>query len=157
MNDYSITNEYGYTEDYAFLNDVINRTLEMEKVKNANFSIVFVDNEKIQYLNKNYRNIDKITDVISFAFEDNQKVVYNNVRFLGEIFICIPRMLEQAQDYGHSRERELAFLTVHGLLHLLGYDHMNLEDEKVMFELQEKILNEDERTKRSWVNKECHE
>ena len=149
MNDYSITNEYGYTEDYAFLNDVINRTLEMEKVKNANFSIVFVDNEKIQYLNKNYRNIDKITDVISFAFEDNQKVVYNNVRFLGEIFICIPRMLEQAQDYGHSRERELAFLTVHGLLHLLGYDHMNLEDEKVMFELQEKILNEDERTKRN--------
>ena len=157
MNDYSITNEYGYTEDYAFLNDVINRTLEMEKVKNANFSIVFVDNEKIQYLNKNYRNIDKITDVISFAFEDNQKVVYNNVRFLGEIFICIPRMLEQAQDYGHSRERELAFLTVHGLLHLLGYDHMNLEDEKVMFELQEKILNEDERTKRSWINKECNE
>ena len=157
MNEYSITNEYGYTEDYAFLNDVINRTLEMEKVKNANFSIVFVDNEKIQYLNKNYRNIDKITDVISFAFEDNQKVVYNNVRFLGEIFICIPRMLEQAQDYGHSRERELAFLTVHGLLHLLGYDHMNLEDEKVMFELQEKILNEDERTKRSWINKECNE
>jgi len=149
MNDYSITNEYGYKSDYSFLDDVIKRTLKHEKVKNATFSIVFVDNEKIQYLNKNYRNIDRITDVISFAFEDNAKVVYNNIRFLGEIYICIPRMIEQANEYGHSEVRELAFLTVHGLLHLLGYDHMNEEEEKEMFGLQEVILNEDERTKRS--------
>lgn len=149
MNDYSITNEYGYKKDYNFLNDVIERTLKNQKVKNATFSIVFVDNEKIQYLNKNYRNIDRITDVISFAFEDNAKMVYNNVRFLGEIYICIPRMIEQAKEYGHSEVRELAFLTVHGLLHLLGYDHMNEEEEKVMFALQEKILDEDERTKRN--------
>jgi len=149
MNDYSITNEYGYKSDYSFLDDVIKRTLKHEKVKNATFSIVFVDNEKIQYLNKNYRNIDRITDVISFAFEDNAKVVYNNVRFLGEIYICIPRMIEQAKDYGHTEVRELAFLTVHGLLHLLGYDHMTKEDEKVMFALQEVILNEDERTKKA--------
>lgn len=149
MNDYSITNEYGYNRDYSFLEDVIERTLKNQKVKNATFSIVFVDNEKIQYLNKNYRNIDRITDVISFAFEDNQKVVYNNVRFLGEIYICIPRMIEQALEYGHSETRELAFLTVHGLLHLLGYDHMTKEDEEIMFTLQEVILNEDERTKRN--------
>ena len=149
MNDYSITNEYGYDKDYSFLNDVIKRTLKHEKVKKSNFSIVFVDNEKIQYLNKNYRNIDRITDVISFAFEDNERMVYNNVRFLGEIYICIPRMIEQAESYGHSETRELAFLTVHGLLHLLGYDHMTEEDEKEMFTLQEVILNEDERTKRS--------
>jgi len=149
MNDYSITNEYGYDKDYSFLDDVIKRTLKHEKVKKANFSIVFVDNEKIQYLNKNYRNIDRITDVISFAFEDNERMVYNNVRFLGEIYICIPRMIEQAESYGHSETRELAFLTVHGLLHLLGYDHMTEEDEKEMFTLQEVILNEDERTKRS--------
>lgn len=149
MNDYSITNEFGYEKDYSFLNDTIERTLKHEKVKNANFSIVFVDNEKIQYLNKFYRNIDRITDVISFAFEDNAKVVYNNVRFLGEIYICIPRMIEQAKEYGHSETRELAFLTVHGLLHLLGYDHMNKDDEEEMFALQEVILNEDERTKRS--------
>ena len=71
------------------------------------------------------------------------------MRFLGEIFICIPKMEEQAKEYGHSEIRELAFLTVHGLLHLLGYDHMNEEDEKIMFGLQEVILNEDERTKRS--------
>ena len=149
MNDYSITNEYGYENDYSYLDDVIKRCLKHEKVKNANFSIVFVDNEKIQFLNKNYRNIDRITDVISFAFEDNERIVYNNVRFLGEIYICIPRMIEQSLMYGHSEERELAFLTVHGLLHLLGYDHMNEEDEKEMFMLQEVILNEDERTKRS--------
>ncbi|MBE6156524.1 MAG: rRNA maturation RNase YbeY [Firmicutes bacterium] len=149
MNDYSITNEYGYEKDYSYLDSVIERTLKHEKVKNATFSVVFVDNDKIQYLNKNYRNIDKITDVISFAFEDNAKVVYNNVRFLGEIYICIPRMIEQAKDYGHSETRELAFLTVHGLLHLLGYDHMEEDEEKEMFALQEVILNEDERTKRN--------
>ena len=152
MNDFSITNEYGYEKDYSFLDDVIKRTLKHEKVKNANFSIVFVDNEKIQYLNKNYRNIDRVTDVISFAFEDNAKVVYNNVRFLGEIYICIPRMIEQANEYGHSETRELAFLTVHGLLHLLGYDHIEKADEEKMMKLQEVILNEDERTKRSWAN-----
>lgn len=149
MNDYSITNEYGYDKDYSYLNDVINRTLEHEKVDNANFSIVFVDNEKIKYLNKNYRGIDRITDVISFAFEDNEEIVYNDIRFLGEIYICIPRMVEQAKEYGHSQTRELAFLTVHGLLHLLGYDHLTKEDEKEMFTLQEVILNENEQTRRN--------
>ena len=149
MNDYLITNEYGYDKDYSYLDDVINRCLNHEGVSNANFSIVFVDNEKIQYLNKVYRNIDKVTDVISFAFEDNAKVVYNNIRFLGEIYICIPKMISQANEYAHSEVRELAFLTVHGLLHLLGYDHMNEEDEKEMFSLQDVILNEDERTKKS--------
>ena len=117
MNDYSITNEYGYKEDYSFLDSVIERTLKHEKVKNATFSIVFVDEEKIQYLNKNYRGIDKMTDVISFAFEDNERIVYNNVRFLGEIYICIPRMIQQAKEYEHSEVRELAFLTVQKILH----------------------------------------
>lgn len=156
MFDYSITNEYGYDKDYSYLDDTIKRTLEHEKVKNANFSIVFVDNEKIQYLNKNYRGKDSVTDVISFAFEDTiadkENIMYNNMRFLGEIYICIPRMIEQATLYGHSETRELAFLTVHGLLHLLGYDHQTKEDEEKMFGLQEVILNEDERTKRSWTN-----
>ena len=148
MIDYSITNEYGYKEDYSYLDDVIKRVLKHEKVKNANFSIVFVDEEKIQNINKNYRGIDKVTDVISFAFEDNDKLVYNNIRFLGEIYICIPRMKEQAIEYGHSEVRELAFLCVHGLLHLLGYDHMTKEDEEIMFAIQKKVLDEDERTKK---------
>ena len=148
MIDYSITNEFGYDKDYSYLDDVIKRALKREKVKNANFSIVFVDNAKIQDLNKNYRGIDRITDVISFAFEDNNKIVYNNMRFLGEIYICIPRMIDQAEMYGHSETRELAFLTTHGLLHLLGYDHMTKEDEEVMFKIQEEVLDKDERTKR---------
>lgn len=152
MIDYSITNEFGYDKDYSYLDDAIKRTLKIEKVKNANFSIVFVDNKKIQELNKNYRNIDRVTDVISFAFEDNAEIVYNNMRFLGEIYICIPRMIEQAKEYGHSESRELAFLTVHGLLHLLGYDHMTKEDEDIMFELQERVLDEDERTRRNKTN-----
>ncbi len=149
MIDYKITNEYGYDKDYDYLNDVIKLTLQREKVKNANFSIVFVGNEKIQELNKNYRSIDRVTDVISFAFEDNEKVIDNSMRFLGEIFICIPRMEEQAKMYGHSEVRELAFLTVHGLLHLLGYDHQTKEEEEVMFGIQEEVLSKDERFKRS--------
>ena len=133
MIDYSITNEYGYDKDYQFLDKVIKDTMELEKVENANFSIVLVGNEKIQEINKNYRGIDRVTDVISFAFEDNPNMRYNNMRFLGEIYICIPRMQEQAVLYGHSEIRELAFLTVHGLLHLLGYDHQTKEEEEVMF------------------------
>ena len=152
MLDYSITNEYGYDKDYSYLDDVIKRTLKHEKVNNCVFSIIFVSLDEIQKINKEYRNLDKVTDVISFAFEDTGNIVYNNVRFLGEIYICIPRMIEQAKSYGHSETRELAFLTVHGLLHLLGYDHMTKEDEEIMFGLQEKILNEDERTKRSRIN-----
>lgn len=148
MIDYSITNEYGYKNDYSYLDDVIKRVMKHENVINANFSIVFVSNEKIQEINKNYRNKDSITDVISFAFEDNEYIINDEMRSLGEIYICIPRMIEQAKEYGHSEVRELSFLTVHGLLHLLGYDHMTKSEEKVMFKIQEEVLNEDERTKR---------
>ncbi len=148
MIDYRITNEYGYDKDYSYLDSLINRTLKHEQVKNANFSIVFVDEAKIQDLNKKYRGIDKITDVISFAFEDNPDIVYNNMRFLGEIYICIPRMIMQAKEYEHSEIRELAFLTCHGLLHLLGYDHQTKDEEEIMFSLQEELLEKDERTKK---------
>ncbi len=147
MIDYSITNEYGYKKDYSYLDDVIKRVMEHEKVENATFSIVFVDEKKIQELNKDYRNIDRVTDVISFAFEDNDKLAID-MRILGEIYICIPKMIEQAKEYGHSEVRELAFLTVHGLLHLLGYDHMTKEEEIVMFKIQEEVLDLDERFKR---------
>ena len=141
MVDYEINNIYKYKNDYSYLDGVIKRTLKQEKVNNAIFSIIFVDEKEIQKINKEYRNIDKITDVISFAFEDNADIVYNDFRVLGDIYICIPRMLEQAKEYGHSEKRELAFLTVHGLLHLLGYDHQSEEEEKEMFALQELVLN----------------
>ena len=140
MNKITIDNEYGY-KNYKYLKKVLKAALKHEKINNAVFSVIFVNEHDIKKINNSYRNIDKVTDVISFAFEDNGKLVYNNVRLLGEIYICIPRMIEQAKEYGHSEKRELSFLAVHGLLHLLGYDHMKEEDEKIMFELQERILD----------------
>ena len=112
----------------------------MEK-RCAIFSIIFVEDDEIHQINKDYRKIDRITDVISFAFEDYEDIEYNDIRMLGDIYICIPQMKRQAEEYGHSEKRELSFLAVHGLLHLLGYDHMEPEDEKVMFSLQELILD----------------
>ena len=144
---YEINDLYHVDFDYSYLNKVIKRTLKVNKVKNAYFSIIFVDEKTIKDLNKEYRGIDKVTDVISFAFEDNDTFCYNNIRVLGDIYICIPRMLEQKEEYQHSIKRELSFLTVHGLLHLLGFDHMNKEDEEKMFGLQEKILNEEKITR----------
>ena len=147
MNKFDIIDEYGY-KDYKILDKVLRRTLKLEKVHNALFTVILVDEDKIQQLNRDYRKIDKVTDVISFAFEDNDKKEYNKMRILGEIYICIPRMKQQASDYGHGETRELAFLGVHGLLHLLGYDHMTKEDEDVMFGKQEMVLNGFNQTKR---------
>ena len=147
MNDYKIIDEYGCDFDYSYLNKIIDKTLEMENVLSSNFAIVFIDDEKMHELNKNYRGIDRTTDVLSFAFEDNNKICYN-IRQLGEIYVSIPKMVSQAKEYGHSEKRELAFLVVHGLLHLLGYDHtLGIEEEKEMFEKQELVLNEFEETK----------
>ncbi len=139
MNNYTINDEYGY-QDYSYLDSVIQATLKHEHVSNSVFSIIFVGNEEIQNINREYRQIDKVTDVISFALEDCMDF-QGDIRVLGDIYICIPRMIEQAQEYSHSEKRELSFLVVHGLLHLLGYDHMkSKEDEKIMFDLQDEIL-----------------
>ena len=141
-NTYEITDLVGTNFNYDYLDDIIKRVLEHERVENAYFEIIFVDEKEIRRINKEYRHIDKVTDVISFALEDKADNIDMEMRILGDIYICIPRMLTQASTYGHSPKRELSFLTVHGLLHLLGYDHMTKEDEKIMFELQELILNE---------------
>ncbi len=149
MNEFKIVDEYGCNFDYSYLDKIINKTLEMEDVDSSIFSIVFIDDEKMHELNKTYRGIDRTTDVLSFAFEDNNKLCYN-IRQLGEIFVSIPRMQQQAKEYGHSESRELSFLVVHGLLHLLGYDHTKGEkEEKEMFSKQELVLDEFEETKRS--------
>ncbi len=148
MNEYEILNESKIDVEYDYLKKVIDKTLEIENVSASMFSIVFIDDEKMHEMNKLYRGIDRSTDVLSFAFEDNEKIEYN-VRQLGEIFISIPKMKEQAKEYGHSEKRELAFLVVHGLLHLLGYDHTLGElEEKEMFERQELVLNEFEETRK---------
>lgn len=149
MNDYKIIDEFGCDFDYSYLDKVILKTLEMENVDASNFSVVFIDDEKMHELNKTYRGIDRSTDVLSFAFEDDERIEYE-VRHLGEIFIDIPKMKEQAKEYGHSETRELSFLTVHGLLHLLGYDHTKGEaEEKEMFGKQEMVLDEFPETRRN--------
>ena len=141
-NQYTIIDEFSFNEDYSYLNEVIEHTLENEKVHNADFALIFIDDEKMRELNNEYRGIDRTTDVLSFALEDNQEIELP-IRELGDIFISIPKMKAQAKEYGHSEKRELSFLVVHGLLHLLGYDHTRSEeDEKIHFGLQDKILND---------------
>ena len=108
-------------------------------------SVSFVDDTFIHKMNKEYRGVDRPTDVISFAFldgeKDREKLIHGQGPVsLGDIYISIDRAKAQAEEYGHPLERELSFLFVHGLLHLLGYDHMTEEDEKVMFKLQDEIL-----------------
>ena len=112
------------------------------EIETAIFNIIFVSNEEIHRINKEYRKVDRVTDVISFAFEEADNIKYDNMRFLGEIYISYEKCVEQAKEYGHSTERELGYLSIHGLLHLLGYDHMNEEDKKIMRTLEEEILNE---------------
>lgn len=140
MEEKNIIVDNGLYTDYDYLYEVIAATLKEEEVSNAVFSIVFVGLEEIHALNKNYRGIDRPTDVISFALEDSDDFELEGVRVLGDIYVCIDKMKEQALEYGHSEKRELSFLVCHGLLHLLGYDHMKKEDEVIMFGKQDKIL-----------------
>ena len=134
-------NNTSYGVDYDTLKKVIDIALKEEKVKNAYFNIIFIDNEEIHKINKEYRNIDKETDVISFALEDDDTYPDMGFRMLGDIYISVDRIKSQAKDYGHGELREMCFLAVHGLLHLLGYDHTkSLEDEKIMFGKQDIIL-----------------
>jgi len=128
-------------EELDSLNGLIDYAIKAENVSNVVFNVIIVDKEKIQEINKNYRGIDRVTDVISFALEDNEDIVYEDFRLLGDIYICVDKVFSQAEEYGHSVLRELSFLTIHGFLHLLGYDHMTDTDEKVMFKRQEEILN----------------
>lgn len=109
----------------------------------AEVAVSFVDEEEIQAINKAYRNKDAVTDVISFALEEGEDdfEMPDAPRVLGDIIICVKHALEQSEEYGHSFERELGFLSLHGLLHLLGYDHMNEADEARMFGRQDEILN----------------
>lgn len=121
---------------------VIDIAIKHQKLDNLEFNIIIVDNEYIHNLNRDYRGIDRPTDVITFALEDNKDFVTLDHRVLGDIYISLDKAIEQAKEYGHGLKREICFLAVHGFLHLLGYDHMKKEEEEVMFGLQEVILNE---------------
>ncbi len=114
------------------------KKLSLEKCE---FNIIIIDNKQIHKINKEYRNVDRPTDVISFALEDNEDIKYEDFRLLGDIYISIEKCYEQAEEYGHSKEREISFLATHGILHLLGYNHMEPADELEMFTLQEELLD----------------
>lgn len=144
MNKIGIFNETkeDITNEIKDIKNVLKIGLKKEKIKNAEFNIIFVDEDMIHNLNKTYRNVDRVTDVISFALEDDKDKINLNERLLGDIYICIKRAREQSIEYGHSFKREICFLAVHGLFHLLGYDHMNEHDERIMFKKQEEVLKE---------------
>lgn len=116
------------------------KVLKLEK--DLEISVTFVRSRTIHKINKEYRGIDRPTDVISFAIRDDlDDDVPEEEKDLGDLFINIDYARRQAREYGHSYQREIGFLFTHGMLHCLGYDHMKPEDEKVMFALQDKILD----------------
>ncbi|EMA6341636.1 rRNA maturation RNase YbeY [Bacillus cytotoxicus] len=134
-------------EDYVdMIRELLEKAAQMEGVEDGTeLSVTFVDNERIREINRDYRGKDQPTDVISFALEDmgegeTEIIGADMPRMLGDLIISIPRTKEQAEEYGHSFDRELGFLALHGFLHLLGYDHMTEEDEKEMFGKQKEIL-----------------
>lgn len=132
---------------------IISAAKKLRLEDNFEVSVTIVDNNRIHEINKEYRSIDRPTDVISFAIEDNDdefEIFFDDLddddiplpRLLGDIFISIDKAEEQAEEFDHSIEREIGFLTVHGFLHLNGYDHQTEEEEKEMFVLQDIILEE---------------
>ncbi|MDD4705815.1 MAG: rRNA maturation RNase YbeY [Bacilli bacterium] len=138
MNEYFIEDKYNY-QDYQYLYEIIDNALDKLKLNNVSFSIILTDNQEVKDLNNKYRGIDKTTDVLSFALND-QKRINLPINLLGDIYISIPKMKEQAINYKTGEKRELSFLIIHGLLHLLGYDHLNEEDEKIMISIQKELL-----------------
>lgn len=129
FNENNLLNNIDYNKIIEDIENLFNVEFETSK----EVSVIIVNSEEIHEMNKQYRNIDRPTDVLSFEeYEDD---------YLGEIFICEEKVYEQAKSYNHSNEREFAFLLTHGLLHLLGYDHIEKEDEEVMFKKQDELLN----------------
>ena len=123
-----------FNEDLEkLLQDIADITAVMEGYKEGEISFALVDNEQIRELNKVYRGIDEPTDVLSFPMDEE---------IWGDIIISIDKVISQAEEYGHSLERELGFLVVHGILHLLGYDHQTPEEEAIMRQKEEKVLGE---------------
>jgi probable rRNA maturation factor len=125
---------YFNNEDYSeTINLVLKHASNIMNTDHYSINVILVGNEEIKDLNKKYRHKDAVTDVLTF-----QDGMFHH---LGDVFICIPRMIEQSKEYSHSCERELGFLTVHGFLHTLGYDHHTKDQEEEMIALQNRILN----------------
>ncbi|MCQ2559781.1 MAG: rRNA maturation RNase YbeY [Clostridia bacterium] len=142
-----ISNEqkiYPLTEALEKLLDTVCQTaVQAEGLTGGDWeiSLVLADNAYIQELNRDYRGLDRPTDVLSFALEEGEEMPNPlAVRMLGDIVLSLEKAQEQAEEFGHSLEREIAYLTVHGVLHLLGYDHMLEADKIIMRSKEEEIL-----------------
>ena len=136
-------NETEYDVDYSLIEKTAKAALEYEHfTDNTEISVTVVSLEDIHQINLEHRGIDRPTDVLTFPLIDftRDKLKDGEKVYLGDIVLCYDKVLSQAKEYGHSVERELAFLTAHSMLHLMGYDHMVPEEEKVMFAKQEEIL-----------------
>ena len=139
-----------YPEELTFpdeIEETVKKAVEMVGmlygVEATEVSVTLTDNAYIHTLNRQYRNIDRPTDVLSFALNESEEPEIANgpeVNVLGDIIISVERAEEQAKEYGHSLQREIAFLTVHGMLHLLGYDHMEEEERKEMEQGQRFVM-----------------
>lgn len=143
---YDLTRKKELSEFFDDINEYYRKTLDVLDIKDEmDLSLIIIGKTKIRNINRDYRNIDRVTDVISFANIDSDDYDYlaeDGEVNLGDIFINVDRVKSQAKKYGHSIKREFMFLFVHGMLHLLGYDHMEKEDEKIMFSLQDRIIGE---------------
>ena len=140
---FEIVNDSGLEiEELDVLEEYVKYVSKKLDIDKAIFNIIMTDEKQIHELNLNYRGIDRKTDVITFALEDGDDFRNPEFRVLGDIYISVPVAYEQASSYGHSRIREICFLATHGILHLLGYDHMEEKDEKIMFSLQEELLSD---------------
>lgn len=113
--------------------------LTMEGAR-GDITVLIADPERIQTLNRDFRHVDRVTDVLTFPAWEGEAIFAPSDGYLGDIMICMERAKEQAEEFGHSLERELAFLAVHGTLHILGYDHMEPEEEALMRQRQREIL-----------------
>ena len=130
------------------ISKVVNTVLEMENIcHDVDVYITLMDNDEIHKINKEYRDVDRPTDVLSFPMFERDEIVNlkeqkkNDIEeILGDILISVPKVKEQAEEYGHSFERELSYLVTHGMLHLLGYDHMEEDEKKIMREHEEAVL-----------------
>lgn len=132
-------NEVNFEEVEKYINEVLNREYESERI--VYLSVLLTGNEEIQNINRDYRDKDMPTDVISFAYHDNDEANTGIYDTLGDIIISLERVDDQRKDYNHSFKREFYYVLTHGLLHLLGYDHMEEEEKKVMRAKEEEILN----------------
>lgn len=133
-----IKQEYQTDFDEKNLQAWVRGTLNYLEVEDCDLSVVIGNNTEIHQLNREYRHIDAPTDVLSFVYDMLDPET--GTRYLGDIIISAEKVFEQADQAGHSSQYEACTLVVHGILHLLGYDHVELADEAVMFPLQEKIL-----------------